>query len=351
MVLELWRMGVVWTLVLLCAYFRLLFRLVFGRAAIYPRCAPASHCARACIVTGASSGIGKATAEILALEGYHVVLAGRSLANLEKAAKELHKTHEDLLLYPMELDLCSVPSILRFVKSVEEWLGATQVSLQLLVNNAGIFAATPQCTSDGYDRVVMTNYLGPYILTQLLLPKLQNSSHTARIVNVVSFTHRSSRKLPSDFWKMLGKKKLDDEDNYRMAMTYEVSKLYELLWTYQLHRKYLRVSVMAADPGVVETKILRELPWWLVQFAFMMLKGVFLLQSPRCGARAVVDAALAPMEVSGKYFFGGNGFTLPSSALSRDEKLAKRLWSLTEEAYAATMERYTAPSSNLFRRR
>ncbi|PIN01253.1 NADP-retinol dehydrogenase [Handroanthus impetiginosus] len=119
---------------------------------------------------------------------------------------------------------------------------------------------------------------------------------------------------------------------YPYARIYEYSKLCLLLFSYELHRqvrlmgKSHHLSVAAVDPGAVKTNIMREIPSCLSRMAFLLLKLLGLLQSSETGVCSIIDAALAPAEVSGVYFFGGNGRTLSSSALSCDTKLAKDLW-------------------------
>nr|CAB3456870.1 unnamed protein product [Digitaria exilis] len=82
----------------------------------------------------------------------------------------------------------------------------------------------------------------------------------------------------------------------------------------------------AADPGVVETKIMRELPQCISWFAFLVLRILNLLQAPDTGVGAILDAALALPEKSGEYFFGGKGRTIRSSQLSYDTEVSKKLW-------------------------
>uniref|UniRef100_A0A453KNF2 Uncharacterized protein n=1 Tax=Aegilops tauschii subsp. strangulata TaxID=200361 RepID=A0A453KNF2_AEGTS len=117
--------------------------------------------------------------------------------------------------------------------------------------------------------------------------------------------------------------------SYPLASTYEYTKFCLLVFSYELHRQLnisSGISVMAADPGVVETRIMRELPPCLSRFAFFILRTLNLLQQPDTGIGAVLDAALAPPEASGKYFFGGKGRTIRSSVLSYDIEVAKKLW-------------------------
>lgn len=342
------RMGLLWTLALLCSYFQLLLKRMYGTLRSYPRVLPSHpHSRPVCIITGATTGLGRSTAESLSVQGYHVILAGRSFSCLSKTIAEIEQQHEGVSLKAIELDLCSLESIVKFKDSVLSWLESVNLpsSVQLLINNAGILATSQRFTSNGYDRMMASNYLGAFMLTHLLLPLLQCSSQPSRIVNVTSFTHRCVQDMQVNEAR-LAKGDMQDSSTfswYQLAHIYESSKLCLLLFTFELHRQlYLGndlhpISVMAADPGAVKTCIFREVPMWLSWLVFKVLKCLCLLQSPRKGSRAIVDAALAPQELSGLYFFGGRGRTIEPSSLSNDAELAHRLWKTSATLLPTTM--------------
>ncbi|BBN05524.1 hypothetical protein MPTK1_3g13860 [Marchantia polymorpha subsp. ruderalis] len=345
------RMGMFWTLAVIYSYAQLLHQKLFRSGIIFsrsPRIAP-DGARLVCIVTGASSGIGRATAEALAVHGYHVILAGRARTRLLEVVWAIRRKHDNVSLEALELDLCSVGSILSFVDQVKSMLQASQGSkaLQLLVNNAGILAGSSRCTETGSDSMITSNYLGPYLLTQHLLPHFHQGHPRARIVNVTSFTHRCVRAGIVDE-KQLARGSLANfplhKSWYSLAQVYENSKFCLLLFTYELHRRFhdgtdsFKLSVMAADPGIVRTNIMRELPSSLVSFTYFVLSILRLLQDPSDGSKAVLDAALAPEDVSGEYFFGGNGRTVRSSALSYDKVLAKQIWRLSNSICQRAME-------------
>ncbi|WZY74958.1 hypothetical protein YC2023_021342 [Brassica napus] len=254
-----------------------------------------------CVVTGVTSGIGKATAFALAEKGYHVVLVGRSPQLLSETLKEIKSKNKDAQLKSFVVDMSCFSSIFNFKDSLEQWLSDAELhpSVQLLVNNAGIMAISSRPTNEGYDRVMATNYIGPFTMTKLLLPLLENSSVPSRVVNVVSFTHRyaSIGKVDKDY---VTGKHFTTYNQYPHAHVYEYSKLCLLLFSYELHRQLRlkddshHVSVIAADPGFVKTNLMREYPKYVSAFAFLSFKLVGLLQTPDEGARSSVDAALAP---------------------------------------------------------
>uniref|UniRef100_A0A7C9F9H9 Uncharacterized protein n=1 Tax=Opuntia streptacantha TaxID=393608 RepID=A0A7C9F9H9_OPUST len=197
--IEFLRMGIFWTLSLLISHLRLFNgRLCARYSFTYSRQLVASNSTAKrpiCIITGATSGLGAATAHALAKEGFLVVLVGRSGHLLTKAMSEIKKLNEDAQLEAFEVDLSSFSSIMKFKGSFQQWLLDMNLhsSIQLLVNNAGILATSFRETAYGFDEMMMTNYMGAFCLTKALLPLLMESPLPSRIVNLSSFTHRNGR--------------------------------------------------------------------------------------------------------------------------------------------------------------
>ncbi|XP_078428876.1 uncharacterized protein LOC144701063 [Wolffia australiana] len=341
---DFWRMAVLWTLSLLQSYYMLMMNefFLFSRQSIAELPCDWRSGRRfegpgrpICIITGATSGIGEAAARSLAKMGYCVVLAGRSPELLSKIVGEIEEQVKDADVKTFVLDLSCIRSIMKFKSALEQWLtdSASHFSVQILINNAGILATTHRLTPDGFDQMMKTNYLGAFCLTHLLLPLLKNSPVASRVVNVTSFTHRcvsSVQANDGDLAKTMDW--ISSSEGYPFARTYEISKFYLLLFTREIHRRLQssqladKISVVAADPGFVETKIMRELPQTLSWLAFKCLRSLRLLQNAESGVSAVLDAALAPLEASGQYFFGGQGRRIKPSAISYDQKLASELW-------------------------
>ncbi|XP_042451721.1 dehydrogenase/reductase SDR family member on chromosome X-like isoform X2 [Zingiber officinale] len=342
--LQFWRMAVYWALALV--YSRLYLLLLPYLSNLFPsllrpppppfprrRFSPGHQCPvrrPICVVTGATSGLGKAAARALAAEGYHVLLASRSPQALNKAVWEIKKHDPNAYVEAFQLDISSMHSIMKFECNLKQWLQDANLhpSVQLLINNAGILAKSSRVTADGFDEMIETNYLGAFFLTNILLPLLKNSPVPSRIVNVTSFTHRCVSHVDQN-------KGILARENFHVFSSknlYAFITVCTLLFSYELHRQLYAmdsasvVSVMAADPGFVETNIMRELPPSLQKLAFMVLGFLHLLQSPEIGVGSIIDAALASPEASGKYFYGAKGRTIKSSPISYDVKLSKELW-------------------------
>ena len=143
---------------------------------------------RTAVVTGATSGLGLATAAALARRGAHVVLTARSTGRGEAALAELRRRVPDASAEVAELDLASLASVRAFAARTAD----RHPRLDLLVNNAGVMATPPERTADGFELQVGTNHLGHFALTGLLLPAV-TSAPAARVVTVSSTGHRPGR--------------------------------------------------------------------------------------------------------------------------------------------------------------
>ncbi|KAK7353332.1 hypothetical protein VNO80_18777 [Phaseolus coccineus] len=358
---QFWRMALLWSFSILFSYYQLfkaslsqcqLFQQVildkcpfFSQKLVsYPRCSPfTSNFRPVCVVTGATSGLGLAAAYELSKEGYCVVIVGRSQQLLSETIRKIQDSNEDAHLKAFQVDLSSIESIIKFKISLRQWLLDSDLhcSLQLLINNAGILATSHRVTAEGYDQMIGTNYIGAFALTKLLLPLLASSPVSSKIVNVTSFTHRAVTDVQVDEGTVSGKRFLRSIQ-YPYAQIYEYSKLYLILFTKELHRqlclmgKSHQIFVNLADPGVVQTNLMREVPTILSCLALCVLKFLRLLEFPKSGVDSIIDAALAPPGTSGAYYFGGKGRTINPSELSHNAKLARELWESTSKLLSVT---------------
>ena len=266
---------------------------------------------RVVLVTGATSGIGAATAVGLARMGATLALGVRDAKKAEAARQEIARETGNTALDLPLLDLASFRSIRRFADA----FNARHVPLDVLVNNAGIFTRDRHMTEDGLESQFQVNYLGPFLLTMLLLDSLKATA-PSRIVNVSSEAHRGSS---IDFEDLQGERK------YSGFRAYGQSKLAQILFTHDLarHLAGTRVTVNAVHPGVIRTNLGKgEYP-----AAFDVIR-LFLKGTER-GARTSIRVATSPAleGVTGKYFKNSREAT--SSPESYDDKAGRRLWDLS----------------------
>ncbi len=282
-----------------------------------------------CMITGANSGIGKATALGLAQMGATVVLVSRDRARGEEAQKEIKAKSGNDAIDLLLADLSSQQSIRQLVEDFKQ----RYTRLHVLINNAGVFALTWRETVDGLEMSFAVNVLAPFLLTNLLLDVIKASA-PARIVNVSSNQQEANHL------------KLDDlqlEKSYRPMRAYAQSKLAVVLFTYELARRLEGTGVTAncLHPGFVATNIAQR---DLVLPARLATKLIFRFgTSPEKGAKTSLYLATSPdvEGVTGKYF--EKSVPRKSAPLSYDESLQQQLWKacaqltgLTNEAIQST---------------
>ena len=268
---------------------------------------------KACMVTGANSGIGKATALGLAQMGANVVMVARDRARGEVAQNEVKAKSGNNSVDLLVADLSSQQSIRQLVENFKQHYE----QLHVLINNAGVFMLTRRETVDGLEITFAVNYLAPFLLTNLLLDVLKASA-PARIVNVSSEAHEN------------GYIKMDDlqaKKNYRPFRAYGQSKLALVMFTYELARRLQGTGVTAncLHPGFVATNIGQS---GVVPVARPVAKFVlsFLGISPEEGAKTSIYLATSTdvEDVTGKYFV--KSVISRSAPISYDESLQRQLW-------------------------
>ena len=269
-----------------------------------------------CLVTGANSGIGRATAEELARRGATVVMLCRDRGRGEAARARIASRVDGARLELLIADLASQRSVRR---AAEEFKSA-HPRLDVLINNAGVFWGRRQVTGDGLEATFAINHLGHFLLTQLLEEELKASA-PSRIVNVSSSAYKAARLNLAD---------LQSERGYDAMRAYGNSKLANILFTYELAKRLDGSGVTAncLHPGVVRTRIGRNAPP-LIWLFFLVMKP--LLLSPAKGAATTVYLATSPEveRVSGKYFV--KQVPQPTAARTYTEATARRLWELSEK--------------------
>lgn len=268
------------------------------------------------LVTGASGGIGMATAIGLSKLGAHVAITGRNSDRVRAAARAIQSAGGGTV-DAFVADLSSQSEVRRLAAEVLERLPR----LDVLVNNAGGYWNTRHVTDDGLEHTFALNHLAPFLLTNLLLVRLAQA-RAARVVTVSSNA------------QALGRIDFDDlqaADGYSGARAYNQSKLGNLLFTYELSRRLHGTSVTAnaLHPGVVNTSFGKEDPAWLQRRLVPFVRP--LMKSPAHGAATSIYVASAPALGKATGLFFTRSQPKRSSPRSYDTAVAARLWQVSAD--------------------
>ncbi|KAK2853158.1 hypothetical protein Q7C36_008359 [Tachysurus vachellii] len=266
------------------------------------------------IVTGANSGIGKATAAELLRREARVIMACRSVERGDRAAQEIRQLQPDtgqLLVRP--LDLACMSSVRSFCLQINK----EEPRLDVLINNAGVYQCPYSRTEDGFEMQFGVNHLGHFLLTHLLLDLLKRSA-PSRVVVVSSKLYKRGEINFDD---------LNSEHSYDAAAAYARSKLANLLFTLELGRRLVDTGVTVNAP---RTNLGRHVHVPLLAKPLVSLASWALLRSPEEGAKTSVHLACSPdvEGVRGKCFADCQEMKLLPKAT--DEDVAKKLWDISE---------------------
>ena len=273
------------------------------------------------LITGGTSGIGKETARELARAGAQVTITARSAA---KGAATVAEIAQDLVYFKL-LDLADLSSVRNFAKEFTS-------PIDVLILNAGVMATPFSLTKDKFEMQIGTNHLGHFALTGLLQKQIKE-----RVVAVSSQMHRTAR---------IGNYSIDDMRNkaqgigaYNPWSTYAFSKLANLLFIHELERRQMRnnwkLEAVAAHPGYADTNLVAGAT---VQDRAGALANAIFAQSADRGALPTLCAATYP-GLYGASYIGPDGFLemrgfpklTRAAAIAYDQRLAKDLWSVSEE--------------------
>ncbi|MBD0860381.1 SDR family NAD(P)-dependent oxidoreductase [Gordonia sp. zg691] len=286
---------------------------------------------RIAVVTGANSGIGREVALGMATLGATVVLACRNPETSVAARDDIVGRVPGAEVEIVELDLASLDS----VHAAADEIRGRHLSIDLLVNNAGVMRARRELTPDGFEMDFGTNYLGHYALTGLLMDRLLGAD-AARIVTVGSHAHRAGN-IDFDDLQM--------ERTFSSAGAYSRAKLAQMLFALELDRRLSDAGVkaisLAAHPGGTRTGVMREqsrfLQWAYHAPSLRWLTDRFIMDPPD-GALPILRAATDPKARGGEYYgpigsFGlaGAPVLVEPSVKATDREVAARLWDIGAE--------------------
>jgi len=267
---------------------------------------------RTFLVTGANTGIGRATAAALARQGGRVYVASRSREKGEEAVAGIKASTGNEAVWFLPLDLADLDS----VRACASDFLARGEPLHVLVNNAGV-GGQRGVTADGFELHFGVNHLGHFALTSLLLDRLKASGPGARVVTVSSDAHYGARGIDFDALRR-------STPSFTGQREYAVSKLCNVLFTQELARRVTDVSAYALHPGVVASDIWRRVP----QPARALIKRRML--SVEDGAVTSVYCATSPAVAAESGLFYDKCAPRPPSRVATPE-LAELLWKYSSE--------------------
>lgn len=266
-----------------------------------------------CLITGANSGIGKATATKLAGMGMYILMLCRNEQKAERAKTEIIQKSGNSSVEILLADL----SLQHDIREAAAKFNNRFDQLDLLINNAGFIASSREETPEGIEKTFAVNHLAPFLLTNLLLDPLK-AAQAARVINVSSDTHRTAA---SSF-------ELDNlqlQRDFSPMKAYGLSKLCNIMFTKELARRTADEALIANSlhPGVVRSNLTDDASW-LMHLLFTI--GKPFMKSPESGAETSVYLAISDEVggVSGAYF--KNKKRKKPAEIAEDQQLAQQLW-------------------------
>jgi len=281
--------------------------------------------AKSCVITGATSGIGRAAAEALAAMGWSLAIVGRDEARGGETLDRLKTIAPEGCFRFYRADLSRLSEMRRLARELAEG----EPRIDVLINNAGALFGKRMLTEDGIEMTMALNHVAPFVVTNLLRRKLMESA-PARVITTASRAHEQGRIDPDD---------LTFSGGYSGIRAYAASKLANILFTRELARRMEGTGVTAncLHPGVVNSRFgdRPEAGLGILRLAFTLF-GV----SPGKGSETAIYLASSAdlAETTGQYFVKCKPATPSRRAL--DDDMARRLWEAT--ARMAHMDAYLA---------
>lgn len=276
------------------------------------------------VITGATSGIGLAAAEILASRGANVIGVGRSPERCRAAEKNLRASNPAARVTYLVADLALQSEVRRLAVEIRQRVALREnaAGLDGLINNAGVFTFWMALTAEGFETQWAVNHLAPFLLTCELLPQLQ-AAPTARVVTVSSGSHYSTRLRWED---------IQLRRRYSGLLAYSQTKLSNVLFTVELNRRLgegSSVWAFAADPGLVKTDIGLKGNPGLARWVWLRRRAAGI--SPAQSAQGVVYLAVEPSIHQSAEIYWKHSQPKAPSKHALDAESAHRLWRISAQ--------------------
>ncbi|MFK8163922.1 MAG: SDR family NAD(P)-dependent oxidoreductase [Lewinella sp.] len=272
------------------------------------------------LITGATGGIGLATATDLAGRGYTVLLHGRSREKAEAARDTILAGQPDAKLKIVMADLAKQEEVRRLGEEVL----LLAPTLDVLVNNAGVWNSKQELTTEGIEKTFAVNHLAYFLLSHLLLPALRRSAD-GRIICVASDSHQQIKGMFFD--------NINLDGNYHGLRSYAQSKLANVLFCYEFDRRRRSddPTIFAVQPGLVQTDIGLKGNTWLHSLAWKVRRKMSGNKTPAEGAVTSIFLATEPGLADQSGLYWDNAAPKKSYSSSYDKDEARILWELTED--------------------
>lgn len=269
---------------------------------------------RVFVVTGATAGIGKALAMDLAKEGQTTVLVARNIGRGEEVLRAIRSGARNPDIDLQVGDLSNLSS----VRALAEGLTTKYKTIDVLINNASVYRRTRSVTVDGFEEMFVTNHLGPFLLTYLLLDSLKAAAQVHGSARILNITAPST--VPLNFDDLQGKQ------NFNSLRTFGATKTANLLFTFELARRLENtgVTVNAIHPGLARSGLMKE------SFFLMRLITRLVSSPPEKVSKTILPVALAPEfhNVTGKFLH--NGKEIKAFPYAYERSVQQALWETSE---------------------
>lgn len=286
------------------------------------------------IVTGGSSGLGFESVKALAGKGAEVVIASRTMVNMENARNIILSENPKANIILMELDLGDLDSVHNFASLFKKDFQR----LDILMNNAGVMTVPYEDIKNGKASQMGTNHFGHFALTGLLMDLIK-STPNSRVVVTSSLAYKQGK---MDFDNLL----FESKNGYTPINAYGRSKLANLLFTFELQRYFqlnnINSIAVAAHPGLSLTNLGRHVDK-KIQFRIFGPLLKVIVQSAAMGALSQIRAAVDPNVIGGEYYGPGGNFEITgypiirkTNKAAKNQSDAKRLWEVSEKLTGVT---------------